>query len=70
MEPEFEKFAAQYGDKIQIAKYRGDEDRDFIQTAFQAKSFPTISLIGSDGSIKVATEEQRTVDKLKSFAGL
>ena len=70
MEPEFEKFAAQYGDKIQIAKYRGDEDREFIQSAFQAKSFPTISLIGSDGSIKVATEEQRTVDKLKSFAGL
>merc|ERR1712216_369891 len=63
MEEEFEKFAGSYGDKIEIAKYRGDEDREFIQTAFQAKSFPTISLIGEDGSVEVlAGEDKRTVD--------
>lgn len=70
MEDEFEKFAGQYSDKIQIAKYRGDEDRAFIQEAFKAKSFPTISLIGADGSIKVMDSEDRTVDKFKSFAGI
>jgi len=71
MEQEFEKFAAQYGNKIEIAKYRGDEDREFIQTAFKAKSFPTISLIGEDGSIQVLQgEEKRTVDGFKEFAGL
>ena len=35
MEEEFEKFAGTYGSKIEIAKYRGDEDREFIQTAFK-----------------------------------
>ena len=72
MEEEFEKFASEYGDKIEVAKYRGDEDREFVQTSFQAKSFPTISLIDKDGSIKVLESEpsKRTVDGLKAFAGL
>jgi len=71
MEEEFEKFAGTYGSKIEIAKYRGDEDREFIQTAFKAKSFPTISLIGEDGSVEVlAGEDKRNVDGFKEFAGL
>ena len=28
-----------------MAKYRGDEDRDFVQSKFNTESFPTINVI-------------------------
>merc|ERR1719261_1503652 len=47
-------------------------EEEFVQTSFQAKSFPTISLIDKDGSIKVLESEpsKRTVDGLNAIAGL
>jgi len=70
MEEEFEKFAASYGDKIEVAKYRGDEDREFIQSAFKAKSFPTVSLIDKNGNVKVLDVDARNQAGFKALTGL
>jgi len=72
MEEEFEQFAAQYGDKIEIAKYRGDEDREFVKTNLLAEAFPTITLIDKDGSKKKmdSNPDNRKVAEFKTFAGL
>jgi len=73
MEEELEKFASMYGDKIQVLKYRGDEDREFVQEKFKAKSFPTISLVTKDGQVKVlepSSPEVRTVENFKKFANI
>jgi thiol-disulfide isomerase/thioredoxin len=51
MEAEMEKFAAQMGDKINIVKYRGDEDREFVQQSFEASGFPTITLVDKSGKV-------------------
>merc|ERR1711924_346143 len=46
MEEAYEKFAADAAAKgITVAKYRGDEDRDFVQSKFNTESFPTINVI-------------------------
>eukprot|EP00286_Rhodomonas_abbreviata_P015273 CAMPEP_0181322982 /NCGR_PEP_ID=MMETSP1101-20121128/19528_1 /TAXON_ID=46948 /ORGANISM="Rhodomonas abbreviata, Strain Caron Lab Isolate" /LENGTH=449 /DNA_ID=CAMNT_0023430951 /DNA_START=11 /DNA_END=1360 /DNA_ORIENTATION=- len=70
MEDDMEAFAAKMGDKLNVVKYRGDEDREFVGEAFKAQGFPTISLVAKDGSVTVmdANEpEDRSVEKFGEF---
>ena len=70
MEEEFSKFAASMGGEVDIAAYRGDEDREFVQEKFQAKAFPTISYISKDGKVTVMdadAPEKRSVETFTDF---
>ena len=50
----------------QVAKYRGDEDRDFVAKEFDAKSFPTINLVKGGKATKYESEV-RTAAALADF---
>lgn len=65
MEPAFEEFASQ-NPGIKVAKFRGDEKREFVQTV-GVESFPTILYVPAEGSpVKYnGSEEERDA---KSFA--
>ena len=67
MEGEYEKLAEELGGEITIAKYRGDEDRDFVQTEFGVQSFPTINVITKAGDVVKYDSEDRQVGALKAF---
>jgi phosphoadenylyl-sulfate reductase (thioredoxin) len=67
MEDEYEKLAAKLGAKgITVAKYRGDEDRDFVSAEFDVKSFPTITAF-KGGKMTKYDSEERSVEKLTEF---
>jgi hypothetical protein len=36
---------------VQVAKYRGDEDRDFVKANYNTNSFPTINVVTKDGKV-------------------
>merc|ERR1712070_1155722 len=66
MEPEFEKLAAELGDKVQVSKFRGDEVRDFVTGEFNTASFPTINIVGGGEAIKYDSEV-RDAETLKAY---
>ena len=66
MEEEYEKLAAEFGDSVKVAKYRGDEDREFVISNFNTESFPTINVL-KDGKAVKYESEKRDVDSLKAF---
>merc|ERR1712100_482189 len=67
MEDEYEKLAAKLGAKgITVAKYRGDEDRDFVSAEFDVKSFPTITAF-KGGKMTKYDSEERSVEKPTEF---
>ena len=67
MEDEYEKLVAKLGDDVTVAKYRGDEDREFVSTEFGVESFPTINVISKDGKVTKYASEARDVDSLAKF---
>ena len=67
MEEAYEKFAADAAAKgITVAKYRGDEDRDFVQSKFNTESFPTINVIKGGKATKYESED-RSVEALAAL---
>jgi phosphoadenosine phosphosulfate reductase len=50
-EEHIEALAVNLQGKCKVAKYRGDEDKVFVETELQAQTFPTISLIKPDGRV-------------------
>lgn len=67
MEDEYEKLAVNLGAKgITVAKYRGDEDREFVSTEFNVQAFPTINVVTKTGLVKYESEE-RQLDKMLAF---
>ena len=59
MEESYEKFAAEAAKKgVTVAKYRGDEDRDFVQSKFNTESFPTINVIKGGKATKYESEDR------------
>jgi hypothetical protein len=51
-----------------VYKFRGDEERDFVQANLNTKSFPTINYIGTDGKPIKYDSEVRTVAAVAAFA--
>ena len=65
MEDEFDKFA-DVAD-VPTYKFRGDEERAFVEANLNTKSFPTVNFISADGKVTKYESEVRTVEAFKEF---
>ena len=65
MEEEYAKFAEEA--EIDVFKFRGDEQREFVQANLNTESFPTVNIVKADGSVVKYDSEERTVDAFKAF---
>jgi len=66
MEEEYGKVASSAG--VPTYKFRGDEQREFVEANLNTKSFPTINLIKADGTAIKYESEDRSVEALTAFA--
>jgi len=67
MEEDYETLAADLAEKgIVVAKYRGDEDREFVTSEFDVQSFPTINVF-KGGKMTKYTSEVRDAAAIASF---
>jgi len=53
--------------KMDVYKFRGDEERDFVSSSLNTKSFPTINVVRGDGLVVKYESEARDVESLKAF---
>ena len=67
MESEYDKFASEMKGKMDVYKFRGDEERDFVSSSLNTKSFPTINVVRGDGLVVKYESEARDVESLKAF---
>lgn len=65
MEEEFAKYAESAG--VPVYKFRGDEEREFVQEFLNTESFPTVNFIKSDGSVVKYDSEARSADDFSNF---
>merc|ERR1712003_266203 len=65
MEEEYEKFASEMD--IPVAKFRGDEQRDYVSANLNTESFPTVNVITADGQVVKYDSENRTAADFKTF---
>jgi len=65
MEEEYAAFAAEAG--VDVYKFRGDEEREFVEANLNTKSFPTVNVVKADGTVVKYDSEDRTVDAFKAF---
>ena len=65
MEDEFTKYAESAG--VPVYKFRGDEERDFVQEHLNTKSFPTVNFVKSDGSVVKYDSEARSAADFANF---
>ena len=65
MEEEFGKFAGQAD--IDVYKFRGDEEREFVQAELNTESFPTVNVVKADGTVVKYDSEVRTVEAFNKF---
>merc|ERR1719240_881220 len=66
MEAEYEKLADATG--MPVYKFRGDEQREFVEANLNTSSFPTINYVGADGKAIKYESEVRTVAAMAEFA--
>merc|ERR1711990_1332663 len=66
MEDEYEKLADATG--MPVYKFRGDEQREFVEANLNTSSFPTINYVGADGKAIKYESEVRTVEAMADFA--
>merc|ERR1719454_1554448 len=66
MEDEYSKLAEASG--LPTYKFRGDEQREFVEATMNTKSFPTINKLTADGTLTKYESEDRSVDAMVAFA--
>jgi len=66
MEDEYSKLSEAAG--IPTYKFRGDEQREYVEANLNTKSFPTINFVAADGTVTKYESEKRSVEDLKAFA--
>merc|ERR1712070_621256 len=66
MEGEYAKLSEEGA--FPMYKFRGDEQREFVEANLNTKSFPTINFVAADGSVTKYESEERTVEAFKAFA--
>ena len=66
MEDEYSKLAESSG--LPTYKFRGDEQREFVEAEMNTKSFPTINKLTADGKLVKYESEDRTVAAMTEFA--
>jgi phosphoadenosine phosphosulfate reductase len=65
MEEEFDTFAAQ--SDVPVYKFRGDEERVYVESKLNTKSFPTVNKVEGGTATKYESEV-RTVEAFNNFA--
>ena len=65
MEDEYAAFAESAD--IDVYKFRGDEEREFVEAELNTKSFPTVNVVKADGTVVKYDSEERTVEAFKAF---
>ena len=65
MEEEYEKLAKELD--IPVAKFRGDEQRDFVQANLNTESFPTVNIVTASGDVVKYDSEARSVSDFTAF---
>ena len=65
MEDEFGKFAE--GSDLDVYKFRGDEEREFVSANLNTESFPTVNVVKPDGTVVKYESEDRTVEAIEKF---
>ena len=65
MEDELTKYAESAG--VPVYKFRGDEERDFVQEHLNTESFPTVNFVKSDGSVVKYDSEARSAADFANF---
>lgn len=66
MESEYDKLSEASG--LTTYKFRGDEQREYVEANLNTKSFPTINFVSADGDVIKYESEDRSVEALKAFA--
>jgi len=67
MEEEYSAFAEEMAGTMDVYKFRGDEEREFVTNEFNTESFPTINVIKADGTVVKYESEKRDVASMKAF---
>lgn len=65
MEDDFGKFAE--GSDLDVYKFRGDEEREFVSEKLNTESFPTVNVVKADGSVVKYESEDRSVEAIQKF---
>jgi len=65
MEGEYAKLAEAGG--FPTYKFRGDEQREYVEANLNTKSFPTINFMAADGTVTKYESEDRSVEAMKGF---
>jgi len=65
MEDEYEKLAEATG--LPVYKFRGDEERAYVEENLNTKSFPTINYLSGGKAVKYESED-RSVEAMATFA--
>jgi len=66
MEEEYSKLAGVSG--LPTYKFRGDEQREFVEAEMNTKSFPTINFMTASGELIKYESEDRSVEAMAAFA--
>jgi len=68
MEKEYEALAATLSaEGVTVAKFRGDQDKAFVEANFNTKTYPTINVVGNGEATKYESED-RVAAALSKFA--
>lgn len=65
MEDDFGKFAD--GSDLDVYKFRGDEEREFVSANLNTESFPTVNVVKPDGTVVKYESEDRTPEAIEKF---
>ena len=70
LEPEFASFAEKAtSPSLQVAKYQADIDRDYCETTFGLKTFPTIVFLPKNSNKVIRyTSDRRSEEALQMWA--
>ena len=65
----FCQYTSKFADVADVPtyKFRGDEERAFVEANLNTKSFPTVNFISADGKVTKYESEVRTVEAFKEF---
>merc|ERR1712023_152215 len=66
MEEDYGKLAEASG--LPTYKFRGDEQREFVEAEMNTKSFPTINYLTASGELIKYESEDRSVEAMVAFA--
>ena len=52
---------------LPVYKFRGDEQREYVEANLNTKSFPTVNYVAADGTVTKYESEDRSVEAMKGF---